>query len=339
MSNTVKAKRVTLKAVAQAAGVSLPTASQILNNKANNYCSAEKKRLVRRVAKELNYQPNFGYKVMCGQKTNTIGLLCSSNKVIKEEYAKDLLLGLMTEFEQQGYSVYTSVLSNSAKDNALKIMSLINRGCSGFVLMGTPFGETEIENIFVKNNIDYVFYNTPFSDRKVIVDSSYAIECFINNFLKEGRDNFKLIISGDLNDAYSRGQGLINVLPDVPQKQLLEQYVIQLKSTTFTDIEYSFQLGYEQTKKLIERTPDTRGIIYHTDHFALGGAKYLSEKGYKIGEDIELCGYNNTDSVKVAPWPINTADHDNETTCKVITKQLFKQGPFEIILKPKVIFK
>ena len=341
MSNAVKTKRVTLKAVAQAAGVSLPTASQILNNKANNYCSAEKKRLVRKVAKELNYQPNFGYKVMCGQKTNTIGLICSSEKTINLEYTKDLLLSLMTGFEKQGYSVYTSVLSDSARDNSSKIMSLINRGCSGFVILGTPFGETAIEDIFIKNNIDYVFYNTSIFKRKVIVDSSYAVKCFIDNFLKEGRNNFRLVTGAKHFLAHNRLQGLFKAFPDICHEQLCKKYVVSLNQNILNDTntERHFEEGYKITKEIISNAPGIKGIIYHSDHFALGGARYLSEKAYKIGEDIKLCGYNNIEAVRLAPWPINTAEHNIETTCEVLKERLFKQGSFDIILNPKLIFR
>jgi LacI family transcriptional regulator, galactose operon repressor len=339
MSNAVKIKRVTLKAVAQAAGVSLPTASQILNNKVNNYCSAEKKRLVRQVAKELNYQPNFGYKVMCGQRTNTIGLICSSHRTIHDEPIKDLLLNLMVEFEKLGHSVYTSVMGDSAEDNVTKIISLINRGCSGFVLLGAPFGETEIENIFIQNNIDYLSYSMYCGSRRVVLNTSCVAKYFINNFLEEGRDNFKLMVKISPNEPYSAFQGLLSTFPGISRKKLMDQYVIQLKLTHFNNIENAFQVGYEKTRKLIENDPDIRGIIYHTDYFAIGGAKYLSEKGYKIGADIKLCGYNNTEAVRLAPWPINTADHDVKNICRVIIKQLFKEGPFEIIVKPEIIVK
>jgi DNA-binding LacI/PurR family transcriptional regulator len=339
MANAVKTKRVTLKAVAEAAGVSLPTASQILNNKANNYCSEEKKRLVRQVARKLNYQPNFGYKVMCGHKTNTVGVICSKVDLFLEEHIKDLLLTLMTKFETLGYSVYSSVLSGSDKANVDRLSSLINRGCSAFVFLGAPVGEEKIEDICLANNIPYVFYSTYSYKRNITIDSSYAIRCFIEDFMKEGRENFKLMTN--INSEYqdSRLSGLLDYFPNTPEASLIEKYVLPLNYHEFNEVETIFKMGYEKTGELLEKDPDIRGIIYRNDRFALGGAKYLFEHGYKIGEDIKICGYNNSEAVRLAPWPINTADHDVESLCSRITENLFKAEPFNIVLKPKVILK
>ena len=340
MANAVKSRRVTLKAVAQAAKVSLPTASQILNNKANNYCSEEKKRLVRRVAKELNYQPNFGYKVMCGHKTNTIALICSSSVTLAEEHIKDLLLSLMIKFEELGHSVYTSVMTASAKGNIDKINSLISRGCSGFVLLGAPYGSEAIEQIFIQNNLEYINYGLG-TKRRVVTDPSYAVKCYIEDLLRTGRDNFKLLTTVG-NSSFSRFDGLFQAFPDVKRKQLMDKYISPVEYESFKvhrDINILFNIGYVKTKAVFEADRTLQGIIYHSDYFALGGAKYLTEVGCRIGEDIKLYGYNNVNAVKLAPCPISTAYHDIDKFCKVITRQLFKNGEFEIIINPKVIIK
>ena len=341
MAQSVKIKKVTLKAVAQAAGVSVPTASQILNNKANNYCSEEKKRHVRRVAQELNYRPNFGYKVMCGQKTNTIALICSSSDTLAEEHIKDLLLSLMIKFEELGHSVYTSVMTASAKENIDKINSLISRGCSGFVLLGTPYGSETIEQIFIQNNLEYISYGQG-TKRSVVTDPGYAVSCYIENLLKEGRENFKLLTTTETSSSFSRINGLFNSFPDVSPEILVEKYVFPVKHESFKvhrDINSLFNIGYAKTKAAFEVDRTLQGIIYHSDYFALGGAKYLTEMGCRIGEDIKLYGYNNVNAVKLAPCPISTAYHDIDKFCKVITRQLFKSGEFEIIINPKVIIK
>lgn len=339
MSTSVKIKKVTLKSVAEAAGVSVPTASQILNNKANNYCSKEKKRLVRQVAHELNYQPNFGYQLIHGQKTNTIGIICSSKSAIQQEHIKNLLLNLMTEFEKLGYAIYTSVMINSEKENIKKISSLINRGCSAFVLLGHPLGGSKMEKIFIRNNIDYVTYGLA-TTKRIITDSSYAIKCYIDDLMQDGRDNFKIITTLSFDDQFSRMNGLMKAFPELNTEQLVQNYVIpidldiQQENETIEDI---FKIGYDKTKEIIEKDANIQGIIYHSDYFALGGARYLSEKGYKIGEDIKIYGYNNVKTVRLAPYPINTAFHDIEKACEVITDKLSQPGQFNIILNPQVI--
>lgn len=341
MIKPVKIKKVTLKDVAQAAGVSVPTASQILNNKANNYCSEEKKSRVRQVARELNYRPSFGYKVMCGQKTNTIALICSSSDTLAEEHIKDLLLSLMIEFEDLGHSVYTSVMTASARENIDKINSLISRGCSGFVLLGSPHGYEKMEQIFIQNNLEYISYGQG-TKRSVATDPGYAITHYIEDLMKDGRDNFKLLTSTENQNGSQRINGLFSYFPDLDHKFLAEKYIFPIEYESFKssrDISNLFSVGYEKTKAVFEADKTLQGIIYHSDYFALGGAKYLVEQGCRIGQDIKLYGYNNVNAVKLAPYPISTAYHDIDKSCKVITRQLFKPGPFEIIINPKLVLK
>ena len=72
----MRTHKVTLKHVAAAANLAVPTVSQILNGR-RNYCSEEQIARVRKLAAEMGYQPNIGYKIMVGEKTRTVAILFS----------------------------------------------------------------------------------------------------------------------------------------------------------------------------------------------------------------------------------------------------------------------
>src|SRR5699024_8403689 len=67
---------VTIKDIAKLAGVSHTTVSRALNN--NPLIKKETREQIQKIAKELNYAPNFNAKSLVNQKNYMIGLFFSS---------------------------------------------------------------------------------------------------------------------------------------------------------------------------------------------------------------------------------------------------------------------
>ena len=74
-----------LKIIAERAGLSQSTVSQILNRKANDFSSEETRQRVFALASELGYKQNFGHKLLRGDKTRTVGVLLGMHRITLEE--------------------------------------------------------------------------------------------------------------------------------------------------------------------------------------------------------------------------------------------------------------
>ena len=334
-----KNKKATLKDVAKKAGVSVSAVSQILNSRKVNFCSVEKKALVKKAARDLNYQVNFGYRVMTGMKTRTVGIIFSLERIKNEEHIIRLTMSLSSKFENNGFSVYMATLNEEPKDNFNKMLDLVNRGCSSFILFGSPFGSKEIEDYFENHDISYIGYAAEELSRRISVDPTVAIEQFIHKFIKDGRYNFKLMLPIE-NLGHGRIPGLFKAFPEEDHDELIKKYCFPIPlANTNSSIKDFYADGFENTKKMMEQDHTVSGIIYLSDYFALGGVKYLLENNYKIGEDVALCGYNNTHAVNLLPYPISTVDHDIPNLCSELIKALDSSGPLKHLCKPKTIFK
>ena len=68
-------KRVSLKDVAREAGVSVTTASYVLNRKPDARISEETSRRVRAAAKRLKYVPNISARTMISRRSQLIGVI------------------------------------------------------------------------------------------------------------------------------------------------------------------------------------------------------------------------------------------------------------------------
>ena len=81
---------VTLKMIAERAGLSQSTVSQILNRKANDFSSEKTRQMVFQLANDLGYKQKFGHKLLRGDKTGTVAILLGMNRVALEEQVQAL---------------------------------------------------------------------------------------------------------------------------------------------------------------------------------------------------------------------------------------------------------
>lgn len=340
----VKIKKPTLKDIARKAEMSVSAVSQILNDCEINFCSEEKKQLVKRIAREMNYQTNFGYRVMTGRKTNTTGIVFSLGRLKNEEHITKLCMALSSRFENAGFSVYMATLGMSKEKNFQEILNLVNRGCSSFIFIGASVGMDEMEEYFETNNISYICYDTKNAKRNISVDAGFAIQKVIERFLKEKRNNFKLMLPKSyfiFDDVQGqRIEGLYNAFKDHDKKELIKQYCVTLPTAhSETDLDAMFRMGYDETARLMDKDSSVQGIIYLSDYYALGGARYFYDRGIRIGKEIALCGYNNTQAAHFSPFPISTVDHNIENLCDELVGGLKSKAPLSRLCVPKVVFK
>ena len=101
---------VTLKIIAERAGLSQSTVSQILNRKANDFSSEKTRQMVFQLANDLGYKQKFGHKLLRGDKTRTVAILLGMNRVALEEQVQTLILKLLDRLENRNYSAYVVTL-------------------------------------------------------------------------------------------------------------------------------------------------------------------------------------------------------------------------------------
>ena len=134
----------TLKTIAERAGLSQSTVSQILNRKANDFSSEKTRQLVFQLAHELGYKQKFGHKVLRGDKTNTLALLISMHNMTLQEHVQKLLTQLLTSFGNKNYGSYTVVMESSSERNLQIVQELCARGTDQFIFLGVSPGHEQL---------------------------------------------------------------------------------------------------------------------------------------------------------------------------------------------------
>ena len=324
-----------LKIISERAGVSQAAVSQILNRRPNDYSSEETKKRVFSIARELGYKQNFGHKLLRGEKTKTVAIILSMQRLILEEQIQRLVLLLLDKFEHAGYVTYLQTVAGSEKENLKMVRELIARGTDHFVWLGNPTGVSSIEEEILSKGRSVIGFSSAFQ-RNLQNDSLFAIDRTVRKFLADGRTDFRLLVGTPRQ--VNRIQVLCNLFPGLSYDEVVRRHVAYLNFNGEVDnIDELTRTGYEKTCEIMKDDPHVSALMYLSDYFMLGGIRYLHQHRCAIGKEIVLCGHNNIHAVRNHIYPLWTWEIDMETISSVLFRECAGSGRMEQLIKPKFI--
>ena len=327
----------TLKIIAERAGLSQSTVSQILNRRSNDFSSEKTRRLVFDLAHELGYKQNFGHKLLRGDKTHTAAILLGMHRITLEEHIQSLIIRLLDQLESKGYGAYLVTLADTAEKNLETVNELITRGVDSFIFIGDPAGSAVLEKTIAEQKRTLIGYGTAFS-RNLKADTSGSTEEIIRFFLAEGHSNFRFFHGTPAH--VDRVKGLCEVFPGQKGEERLKKHLVDLGPLTeHNDIDTFAELGYLATKRAFELDPSIDACFYLSDYFAVGGLRYLMESEKKIGSDVLVAGFNNIHAIRNFPLPVSSAEHDIQSIAEALIGEMSQTGAMERIIPTRTVIR
>jgi LacI family transcriptional regulator len=279
-------KRPTIKDIAGLAGVTPATVSLALNG--NSRISDETRAKVAKIAKDLNYSPNYMARGLVGSQSKTLGLVITS---ILNPFYPELAKGIEDKALELGYTV---ILCSTAHDHRLQsryIDLLRSRGVDGIV-----FGSVQVNDPDLKPLIDdgfpFVLVNRRLRNRRldqrtdwVVLDNVAGGYMAMQHLLKLGHEKIA-VVAGPMNisTAWERTEGA---------RQAMDEAGIELDPALVLQCDFSTERAYAATKKLLVGRSRPTAIFSQTDYMALGVREAVFDAGLRIPEDIALVGFDN----------------------------------------------
>ena len=127
----VAAPRVTLRDVADRAGVSRAAASFVLTGRRDMRISAEAQERVRQAARELDYRPNLLARSLRTNLSQTIGFV--SDVVATEPFAGGMIRGSLATALQRRHLMLIGETQGDAAVESRLVRDMLDRGVGGFV--------------------------------------------------------------------------------------------------------------------------------------------------------------------------------------------------------------
>lgn len=328
-------RAVTMKRIAELAGVSTATVSKIINQQ-DRHISAETRHRVLDLVEQYGYRPNALAKGLKVKKTNTIGFILPD---ISNPFFPEIARGIEDAAKSRDFAVVFCNTDNDAERERDSVFFLQSKMVDGLIFTRALRDSSLAEYLTGDLPIVVVDRGLDLASRrvgKIYIDTRSAIRDATRLLLDRGcrRLGFISARSGAHADRY---EGYCDALDacGIPVEQAL----------IFSG-DYSVDTGYEGGRELLSRNC-VDGIVCGNDLIATGVMRAAEERGLRIPGELKVVGMDDIYLSRYLHPPLTTVEQPayemgREAAQMLIDhilygKELFtKELPYRMILRGTV---
>jgi LacI family transcriptional regulator, galactose operon repressor len=296
---------ITLKYLAKQLNVSVSTVSKALSD--SEEIGKDTIEKVKKLAKELNYQPNKVALSLKQSQTKTIGVIIPN--ILNRFFAR-ALFGIQNEATKLGYSIITCVTNEQLDKEEESISILSNGSVDGFILAVSEETLVSSSNQHIKalinKNIPLVMFDRNLSNvdcNKVMIDDFKTAYNLTKMLIENGRTSFAFISTiEDLNVGKLRRMGFENALKE--HKQLNLKYL-----TLIIDNDKDYQV---QIKTLLSNN-NLDAVISADNITGTIAVNVANSIGYNIPKDVSIIGFTDEQVSNLSVPKLSYVNQNAET--------------------------
>jgi len=319
------AKSSSLRDVAQAAGVSLGTASRALNNKSNVLPST--RALVLKAAADIGYKLQIRVPTTVASKISTIGVVVKRDpgelpRLDPFNYA--VLCGIEDECERLGLNLMYASLPVNEFSQATTWSPLIeNEDIDGLVIVGVAFHDPALASR-IPRQIPLVLvdaFAAGIECDTVNTDNLHGAYEAVKYLIDNGHRRIGLIGSSstgyDHPSISERRNGYLKALAEHGiNGDYVENSLLQAES------------AFRATLSLLERAPEITAIFACNDDVAISAMRALDEIGKRVPEDVSVIGFDDKAVELTPPVALTTVKVEKELMGALAVRQLYERAMY-----------
>ena len=278
----MKKKYVTIRDIAEKAGVSINTVSRALNNKPD--ISEETRRKILKIAQELGYVKNATASSLRSKQTNIVGVIIADSA---NPFYAEVLKGIEAASRKYGYQIMLMNTERIYENEEKAIEVLLQRRVDGLLITPVQDKSDDIRAL-IERKVPFVIVGRHFEELEVDEIHSDEVKggyLATRHLIERGRKNI-IMISGYLfkSAAYMRLEGY---------RKALKEYGIPFSEKMIIETDIDIESGYRAMREAIEKGLEFDAVFCYNDLLAFGVIKALKECGYRIPEDVAVVGYDD----------------------------------------------
>lgn len=292
----MKEKKLTMKDIAEMAGVGKTTVSRYFNG---GYVKDETKEKIKKIIDQYNYQPNTFAQSLKAKETKIIGVIAPT---LTSTTSSRMISSLNQYLKKEGYTPLIIDTNYNQLEELSAIEKLWHMNVDGIVLVATELTMAH-HTLSKKIDIPLVALGQEMKEGYSIVNDDYEAGFEVGKYA--GQMNHQKIIYLGVNAkdeavGYLRKKG---VMDGLKQSGIEDVKVVE---TDFT---------FDKTRKVVcdllkRRMPSL--IICATDNIALAAFKELKEANIKVPETVSLIGFGGYEISQLITPSLCTIRFDNE---------------------------
>jgi DNA-binding LacI/PurR family transcriptional regulator len=321
-------KNVTIKQIAEMAGVNASTVSRVLNPNCGYSISEKIKKKVLNIADKYEYASRDAARSLVHNKTFVLGVILGSFELdICSPFFSLLLGGFCRETTRNGYKMIILPIEGDNIDD--QVLKCIRGGNADGYMVGPGMMGSKTITELEKKRVPVVSYAADNKTSKELnniclhaIDNKPAFSDMFKTIKERGFDKFLFFKSSLLNNL-SR------------TKLLMESSTYGIEMTDCIDFKGSIKelLARNEARVFVNKNIDYfkqhELIICSNDLMALGVYDALNEAGIKIGKEISIIGYDNIEenlNFQISGKSfISTITIDEQLTGKMMAQKLLKK--------------
>ncbi|WP_214777117.1 LacI family DNA-binding transcriptional regulator [Exiguobacterium sp. s22] len=283
-------KQVTIKDIAELAGVAKSTVSRYLNGGSVGKATREK---LDRVIQDTNYEPNQFAQSLKSKQTKMIGVIVPR---LDSYAASRTMMGIDEQLTERGYQMLVVNTAQQTEREIEQLYNLAKQKVAGIIWLGTTVTERHLEAIEAIQIPVLLIGQQHDNVHSLVYPDHEAANALGSEFMRWGHRNvvYVGVSETDIAVGQERRDGFLKSF----QESGANVSVIQ---TTFK-IEDAIPIG----EQLADEVGTVSLIVCATDNIALGVLKGLANQGIDVPNDISVSGFGGYDFTEVLHPSITT---------------------------------
>ena len=320
---------VSIKDVAEAAGVSTATVSRVLSN--GLHVRPEVRERVMAAVERLGYRPNLVARSLRSQQSNTIGLIVSD---ISNPFFTALSRAVEDAAYEQGFSVLLCNTDENPEKEAIYLNLMKDTSVAGAIM--SPTRQTIASFADTRLPFPIVTVDRPISDSDVdavLLDNVDAAYRLTTHLIEQGYRRIAALCS-EMSTGLERQLGY---------EKALRAHSLVPKSEYMKYISPRSGAGYSATLKMIDLAEPPDALFTVNSLIAVGALQAIRERNLTIPEDIALVTFDETTWASLVQPAITLIDQPTyeigKTAAELLLQRTADPGrpTRQVILKGRLI--
>lgn len=279
---------MTLKDIAEKAGVSMMTVSNVINGK-HNRVSAKTIEKVNAIIKECGYVPNLSARSLTNKTSNIIGVLITEyadddlENYLENPYISTMLGTIERQLRKNGY--YTMVRAISQQSDIMVLLK--NWNVDGIIFLHPDF-QDHLEDFYAQTGCPVAVF-----------DGSIPLPGLINITSNDQKGLYLstkyMINHGHTHIAFVADYEGVDILTNrfLGYRQALEESGIPFRPEYIFPYTPSYEGGIEAGKRIAGGQNEITAVVTTADICAIGVMEGARLSGYRIPIDLSVIGFDN----------------------------------------------